>query len=1334
MDEHFQSIPRSTQKNVDRDLQVNFSFDAEERGSRTKFSTGFPPFFHVSYKLTLAHFHPWPDDIAKKARIHIMDKPAILIVEDETIIAIDIQSKLRKLKYDVIDLLTSGEEVIEFLENNKAPDLILMDIMLRGEMTGIDAAIEVKEKYQIPVIFLTAYTDSATVEKVKSAEPAGYLAKPLDDIFELRGLIEIALHKHEMNKKLHQQEQNYLQIFNATNEVIFMHDAETGDIVEINDTVEAVFGYTPDEAKKLGPNDMSSGIPPYTAEGALNYLKQAMTEGPQSFEWQSRKKSGELFWTEVSLKHARISDQDRILAVVRDITDRRAAETARQESESKFRHIVESSPMGMHLYRLESSGDLVFIGANPSADKILGVDNSLFIGKTIEEAFPALKETEIPARYKNVAESGTPWKTAQISYDENKIQGAFEVYAFQTSPNHMTAAFLDITERKRTELALQTSEERLKFALEGTNDGIWDYRPQEDIVYFSPRWFTMLGYEADAFPQKYQTWYDLVHSQDVEDAAFKLQDFIKRKETYYSSVFRMKDADGKWRWILSRGKTVERDSKKNIIRMVGTHTDITEQRQAEIALSESENRLRRMSEATFEGIGFHDKGVIVDCNKQLAEILGYTRKEMIGKSVVDFVAPSDRDVVEKNMRSGVQEDYEHAAIQKDGTIIHIETRARETIVDGKPVRMAAIRDVTDRKNAEKALRESEERFRSLVQHLSDIIWVIDQNILITYSSPSVQRVLGYSPEELLNKNGFKLIHPDDLDLAKEEISLIMTESNDHIPTQLRLQHKNGDWVYLDILAENLLKNPSVSGIVITARDVTARKNAEEALLESEERFRSVVQQSSDGISITDEKGNIIEWNKAHYEATGIKKEDVLGKPIWDVIYKTMPKQRQKGFAKAAIKAGIKIALATGKSGWLEKPKDYQTVHIDGSIKYVQLMSYSIKTSKGFQLVAVTRDITDRRMTEEALLESEEKYRHMIELANDAIVILQDGNIKFANSRVPELLGKPMTKIFNTPFLEYVAPKHKELTAEYHMKRIQGEPLPQAYEIEVIIKGGKTIPVEVNAARITYQDKPAAQVFLRDISERKQVENAMRQAQQAFHLASLGTLAAGISHEINQPLTALKVKVDGMLYWAEEKPENLQKNLLRNLEFISTEADKIDQIIRHMRSLIREEKLKTGKVDLNPVIRRATDFLRQQLNSHGINLRFELKDNLPLVLASDTPVEQIVVNLINNAMKALDSLDKEDKYIIVKTRQTEKSCLIDFEDNGPGIPEEYLSRIFDPLFTTDSDGRGMGLGLSIVEHLVKDLGGSIRVKNIPDGGSRFTIALPRADISHNGENS
>jgi PAS domain S-box-containing protein len=156
-----------------------------------------------------------------------------------------------------------------------------------------------------------------------------------------------------------------------------------------------------------------------------------------------------------------------------DITEQVLAEKALQEAEEKSRNIIESIPMGMHMYQLEPDGRLVFDGANPAADAILGIENAQFVGKTIEEAFPLLTETEVLERYRAAAASGQSWQADQVDYEEGQIKGAFEVHAFQTSPGRMAAAFLEITERKRAEQALRESEERYRQLFEAESDAIF---------------------------------------------------------------------------------------------------------------------------------------------------------------------------------------------------------------------------------------------------------------------------------------------------------------------------------------------------------------------------------------------------------------------------------------------------------------------------------------------------------------------------------------------------------------------------------------------------------------------------------------------------------------------------------------------------------------------------------------------------------------------------------------------------------------------------------------------------------------------------------------------
>ena len=179
----------------------------------------------------------------------------------------------------------------------------------------------------------------------------------------------------------------------------------------------------------------------------------------------------------------------------------------------------------------------------------------------------------------------------------------------------------------------------------------------------------------------------------------------------------------------------------------------------------------------------------------------------------------------------------------------------------------------------------------------------------------------------------------------------------------------------------------------------------------------------------------------------------------------------------------------------------------------------------------------------------------------------------------------------------------------------------------------------------------------------------------------------------------------------------------NLEFISAKAGKIDEIIRHMRSLIQREKTPPRFVDLNESVQRALSVTGQQLASHNIYLNVRLGGGRIEVLANETSVEQVVINLVTNAMNALDTMDLDYKRIRVATRPTASAGILLVSDNGPGIPEQNLNRIFNPLFTTEPSGTGMGLGLSIVQFLVQEYKGIIRVKNRASGGAAFLVAFP-----------
>ncbi|HEX9934393.1 MAG TPA: ATP-binding protein, partial [bacterium] len=412
-------------------------------------------------------------------------------------------------------------------------------------------------------------------------------------------------------------------------------------------------------------------------------------------------------------------------------------------------------------------------------------------------------------------------------------------------------------------------------------------------------------------------------------------------------------------------------------------------------------------------------------------------------------------------------------------------------------------------------------------------------------------------------------------------------------------------------------------------------------------------------------------------------------------------------------------------------EEWVITRADGQERTLSISTSVLDTGKGDPFIlAMMQDVTERKRSEQALRESEQQYRTTIDSMGNAIHVV-DRNLRFVlfnkafrdwNQRFHlkiDVIGKALFDVF--PFL------HESVRNEYARVFKSGRLLvtEESTKIE-----GREIFTETRKIPII-KDERVIQVatVVTDVTERKTAENALKKAHDAFRLASLGTLAAGVSHEINQPLTALKVKVDGMLHWGTENPDLLQKRLVSNLQFISDEADKIDRIIKHMRSLIRSEKQEPEPVDVNEAVRKSMSIIGQQMASHGILVQLKLDPDRPTVLAQAVSLEEVMVNLLSNALYALDQVDQEPKTITVTTRTSSKACFIDFEDNGPGVPESLLERIFEPLFTTRSAGQGMGLGLSIVQRLLEEYGGTIRAFNRSEGGAKFTVHIPLYEASH-----
>ena len=291
----------------------------------------------------------------------------------------------------------------------------------------------------------------------------------------------------------------------------------------------------------------------------------------------------------------------------RDVTARKNAENALKRSERRFRQIVESSPMGIHMYRLEPDGRLVFTGANPAADQLLAVDNSQFIGKTIEQAFPPLRATEVPFRYKRAAEIGETWRTEQLAYEDDQIKGAFEVYAFQTSPGNMVAFFLDVTDRVRVQAALKESEKQYRHLVENISDTIFTLDENGVFTYISPAIESVTGLAPAEIVGRKLT--ELIAEEDLPmglDAMFE-----KRASGDTTPLeYRIKLKSGEAIWVRTSSKPLRIGDR--ITGYQGILVDITGAKRAEEEKEMLQAQLRQAQK--MEAIGQLAGGVAHDFN------------------------------------------------------------------------------------------------------------------------------------------------------------------------------------------------------------------------------------------------------------------------------------------------------------------------------------------------------------------------------------------------------------------------------------------------------------------------------------------------------------------------------------------------------------------------------------------------------------------------------------------------------------------------------------------------------------------------------------------------
>jgi len=531
----------------------------------------------------------------------------------------------------------------------------------------------------------------------------------------------------------------------------------------------------------------------------------------------------------------------------------------------------------------------------------------------------------------------------------------------------------DATQKRLDEQILKDAEERWRFALEGGNQGVWDWNMKTNEVFFSPSFKRLYGFAEDDLQNTYQQWRDRVHPEDTGKIENAIEKHSGSENPYYESVYRFRAKNGEYKWILARGMIVSKAADGSPERMIGTHTDITETKSAEDTY-----RLLFFSHPSPMWVYDLKTLAILEVNDAAVRHYGYSRDEFLQLRIEDLrdkgeIKLLSQIISEVKKNSNTRKDIARH-VKKNGEVIHVEVTGNAFDYNGRKSRLVTINDITEKVEAENRLKLSEQHYKTLFQNNPLPCWIYDQNDLrLLEVNEAAVAHYGYSRDEFLSMNAFDLQPEDQLLRLRERV---FREKEGSIIEETNWKHrkKNGDIIYVDLKSSSITHNGNTARLIV-AHDVTPKVLIEEELRRSNERFTYVSKATSDAVYDWNIETNIIHWGDGLYSLFGYTSEE-LSMPNWEQLLH--PEERQQV---------LEILWAT-----LENPQkkiwkaEYRLKKADGSYSHVLERGFIIRNSNGkaVRLVGSLQDISELKKQEEELRVINERYAYVTKATSDAV--------------------------------------------------------------------------------------------------------------------------------------------------------------------------------------------------------------------------------------------------------------------------------------------------------------------------------------------------------------
>lgn len=708
---------------------------------------------------------------------------------------------------------------------------------------------------------------------------------------------------------------------------------------------------------------------------------------------------------------------------------------------------------------------------------------------------------------------------------------------------------------------------------------------------------------------------------------------------------------------------------------------------------------------------------------QCFQMFGFKTHEVIGRKALRFVHPEDLKTVMDSMRKAIENkihlSYEYRAKHKDGSYVYVSTKGGLINRDGKQYLLGVVRDITEKKIAELKLKESEKEYRNIIENTKDAIVIIDFEGKLLYISPQLSKML---KGREINKNSrfFQYIHKDDV---KRLISYYRTTLIKQIDigklVEFRILPKYGDYVWLSSESKNYYDDDgNIIGFISTLRDVTDKKKAEQMLKESEQKYRLITENSNDLIRVLSEDFKIEYINeKTHRQILGYALEDIVGE--YDIKLnhpEDYTKIRRYMLKLFKNKAGIHVSRMR---------------HKNGNYLWFEVKTKMFKDDQGNQkYLFISRNITERRNTELALMESEEKYRNLYKNSPNAVLLSNiSGLILEMNSSAESILGHSKSEMIGRNYIELDLVNSDQILA---LKNITKQLLkgnnPKPIELQIKKNNGNMTWILFQSSMIKLDNEIIFESIAQDITEKKKAENLIiEENKRLLDLNKMKSeLISRVSHELKTPITSI---FGGTQILLEVYKDNTCSEALEFIELINRGGKRLKVLIEN---LLDASRIESEKLNLNLQKENIVEIIRNCINDNRYlankrNMIIEL--NMPEVVSikiDKMRIEQVITNLLTNAIK------NTPKKGIIKINLEEKGDNVYFKiiDTGIGLTEKEMENLFLRFGKIerygqkmDVDIEGSGLGLYISKEIIDMHGGHIWVESAGrNKGSTFYFKL------------